>query len=309
MYPTILVHGGAGAWDLRAPRADEAVQACREAAEAGFAALTAGRDILDAVEAAIHILEDCPVLDAGRGSYLTAAGDIEMDALIMDGRTLDLGAVAAVKRVRYPIRWRVARAVMEQTQHAILVGAGASQFADEIGFPRCELDDLLVDGEWQKLEAIRERKLYETKQIFHQPGSMDTVGAVVVDANGNVAAGTSTGGVRGQMVGRVGDSPLVGSGGYADNRTAAVSSTGHGESLMKVVISRRVCEFIERGQTVQQACESAIAEMMGRVGGKGGLIAVDSKGSIGISFNTDAMPHAVRSSRMKLSSGFTERAV
>lgn len=289
MNTTIIVHGGAGAWDLRAEQSEIAVAACCEAAAAGGAILQDGGSALDAIEAAIRILEDCPVLDAGRGSYLNQAGEVEMDAFIMDGATLDLGCLSAVQNIRYPIS--LARKVMTDTPHAFLTAHGASAFADSIGFPRCDPAELLVDGKWQELEV-----------------SQDTVGAVAVDADGNVAAGTSTGGTRGKMVGRIGDSPLVGSGGYADNRSAAVSATGHGESLMKMVISRRVCEFVERDMDVQRACQAAIDEMAERVQGKGGLIAVTAAGEVGIAFNTVAMPHAIWCRDSGIVSGFRARS-
>ncbi len=288
MNKTIVVHGGAGAWDLRAEQSQVAVAACQEAALVGGRILQDGGSALDAVEAAVRVLEDCPVLDAGRGSYLNQAGEVEMDALIMDGATLDLGCLSAVQDIRYPIS--LARKVMTDSPHAFLTAHGASAFADSIGFPRCDPAELLVDGKWQALDVTQ-----------------DTVGAVAVDAAGNVAAGTSTGGTRGKMIGRIGDSPLVGSGGYADNKTAAVGATGHGESLMKMVICRRVCEFIERGMDVQSACQAAVDEMAQRVQGEGGLIAVTAQGEVGIAFNTVAMPHAVWCDNSEILSGFSQR--
>jgi L-asparaginase / beta-aspartyl-peptidase len=272
----IVVHGGAGAWVLDSDRLREGLAACREAARVGHAVLLAGGTALDAVETAVHILEDCPALDAGRGSYLNANGEVEMDALIMDGRSLDLGAVAAIQRVRHPIS--LAREVMEQTPHAFLVGAGADAFADRIGFPRCAVEDLLA----------------ETAVTPNPPtGPLgDTVGAVALDAQGNLAAATSTGGTRQKLPGRVGDSPLVGSGGYADNRTAGVSATGHGESLMKILISKQVCDYVATGLSAQAACEAAIRLLEERTGGEGGLIALDAAGRVGAAFNTAAMPHA-----------------
>ncbi len=272
----IVVHGGAGAWVLDSERFHEGLAACREAALAGHAVLLAGGRAVDAVETAVHILEDCPALDAGRGSYLNVKGEVEMDALIMDGRSLDMGAVAAIQRVRHPIS--LARQVMEQTKHTFLVGAGADAFAEQIGFPRCAVEELLGQTAVALIPAN---------------GPLgDTVGAVALDAQGNLAAATSTGGTREKMPGRVGDSPLVGSGGYADNRTAAVSATGHGESLMKIVISKQVCDYVATGLPAQAACEAAIALLAERVGGEGGLIALDANGRVGAAFNTTAMPHA-----------------
>lgn len=291
MAVTIVVHGGAGAWDLQSPRLQEGREACREAAVSGQTLLLHGGSALDAVETAVRILEDCPVLDAGRGSYLNAKGEIEMDALIMDGRTLDLGAVAAVAGVRHPIS--LARRVMVDSEHAFLVGAGANAFADSINFPRCGVEDLLVGDELERYRALKARTDYETVEIFTEPGSMgDTVGAVALDQEGNLAVATSTGGTRKKLPGRVGDSPLVGSGGYADNESAAVSATGYGEALMKLVISKLACDFTVTGMDAQAACAAAIAQLAQRVDGKGGLIGIDRLGQIGVAFNTDAMPHA-----------------
>jgi beta-aspartyl-peptidase (threonine type) len=228
------------------------------------------------VETAVRLLEDCPALDAGRGSYLNQLGEVEMDALIMDGSTLNMGAVASVQRVRYPIS--LARRVMTDTEHAFLVGSGAGAFADQIGFPRCAVEELIVHSDDDYADT---------------GGPLgDTVGAVAIDINGNVAAATSTGGTRNKMPGRVGDSPLVGSGGYADNWSAAVSATGQGESIMKVVLSKRVCDLVSDGLSAQAACEAAIRLLEERVGGECGLIAVDKQGQVGVARNTRAMPFA-----------------
>lgn len=279
MTTAIVVHGGAGAWQEVPERLSRAMPACIAAAKAGQAVLLAGGSALDAVETAVHILEDEPVLDAGRGSYPNANGEIEMDALIMDGRTLNLGAVAAVSRVQHPIS--LARKVLEHPNHNFLVGAGAEAFADKIGFPRCEVADLLTDENLQ----------HYNKQV--NGGSLgDTVGAVAIDSNGDVAVATSTGGTRHKLPGRVGDSPLVGSGGYADNWSAAVGATGHGEALMKIIISKRVCDLVGDGLSAQAACDAAIQMLAERVQGTGGLIAVDIRGQVGVARNTNAMPYA-----------------
>jgi len=277
MTIAIIVHGGAGDWTASTERAEEAVHACAEAAERGRAILLDGGSALDAVEAAVNILEDCPALDAGRGSYPNAEGNVEMDALIMDGRDLSMGAIAAIQRVRHPIS--LARRVMLDSGHNFLVGAGAEAFADSIGFPRCDVADLLVNME-------------NAARIHPVAAIGDTVGAVALDLHGNLAAATSTGGTANKLPGRVGDSPLVGSGAYADNWTAAVSATGYGEALMRVVISKRVCDFVGAGLSAWSACESAIRVLEERTGGEGGLIAVDARGYVGWAYNTRAMPHA-----------------
>jgi beta-aspartyl-peptidase (threonine type) len=275
----IVVHGGAGGWSDRDDSLLEARLACEEAAAAGRGVLARGGSALDAVEAAVNILEDCPVLDAGRGSYPNAEGFIEMDALIMDGRDLSLGAIAAIQRVRHPIS--LARRVMLDSGHHLLVGPGAELFADSIGFPRCDVDELLV-GASPTTDALPEASA----------ALGDTVGAVALDSHGNLAAATSTGGTRHKRPGRVGDSPLVGCGAYADNWTAGVSATGYGEALMRVVISKRVCDLVGTGLSAAAACAAAIRLLEERTGGEGGLIAVDARGQVGFAFNTRAMPHA-----------------
>lgn len=275
----IVVHGGAGGWSDQDDSLLEARRACEEATAAGRGVLARGGSALDAVEAAVNILEDCPVLDAGRGSYPNAEGFIEMDALIMDGRDLSLGAIAAIQRVRHPIS--LARRVMLDSGHHLLVGPGAELFADSIGFPRCDVDELLV-GASPTTDALPEASA----------ALGDTVGAVALDSHGNLAAATSTGGTRHKRPGRVGDSPLVGCGAYADNWTAGVSATGYGEALMRVVISKRVCDLVGTGLSAAAACAAAIRLLEERTGGEGGLIAVDARGQVGFAFNTRAMPHA-----------------
>ena len=291
MTPSIIVHGGAGAWDLTGERIKQGVEACRHAAATAQTILLRGGTALDAIEAAVNLLEDDPVLDAGRGSYLNSEGNVEMDALIMDGATLDMGAVAAVQLVRHPIS--LARRVMTDTEHTLLVADGASAFADRIGFPRCRLEDLLVGDELVRYLELKQQNDYQTAAIFNEAGAMgDTVGAVAIDQWGNIAAATSTGGTRKKLPGRVGDSPLVGSGAYADNWTAGVSATGYGEKLMKIVISKRVCDFVADGLSAKAACEAAIRVLEERLNGEGGLIAIDARGQVGWHFNTDAMPYA-----------------
>lgn len=276
----ILVHGGAGGW-LRGgqPLIDAAMGACEEAARAGFDAMTRGGSALDAVEAAVRVMEDAPMLNAGRGSLPNRDGIIELDAMIMDGATLGAGAVAAVQRVRNPIS--LARRVMSDTPHVLLVGEGASAFADSIGFPRCTDDDLRAGPPG----AAAPRDV------------SDTVGAVAIDGAGNLACATSTGGVPRKMAGRVGDSPIPGAGGYADNETAAVSATGDGEAFIKLTIARYTCAEIERGMSAQAACDAAMALLARRMPeARGGLIAIDRAGHPGWACNTEAMPRVFLSS-------------
>jgi beta-aspartyl-peptidase (threonine type) len=286
----MIVHGGAGAWKLKEGKLDQAVAACEEAAAAGQSILREGGSSLDAVEAAVRILEDCPVLDAGRGSYLNRRGEVEMDAIIMDGRTLSLGAVGAVQRVRHPIS--LARRVLVESGHNFLVAHGAEAFADAIHFPRCDVSELLVGEELERYRAIQQNPDYDLETMFTGEGNMGTVGAVALDAEGNVAAATSTGGTRMKMPGRVGDSPLVGSGAYADNWHGGASATGYGEDLMKVVISKSVCDYVASGLSAELACHVAVQLLTERVDGRGGVIAVDARGRVGHAHNTAAMPVA-----------------
>lgn len=286
MHTAIIVHGGAGSWTRRNNALPQAIEACREAARHGQTLLLQGATALDAVEAATRILEDCPVLDAGRGSYLNRAGEVEMDALIMDGETLHLGAVGAIQCVRHPIS--LARRIMHDCDHTFLVGAGADAFAEDIAFPRCTLDELLSPAQRERL-----RRMSRDGGTAVIPGeAMGTVGAVARDSRGNLAAAVSTGGTDHKMPGRIGDSPLPGSGAYADNWTAAAVATGKGESLMKIVISRRICELVNTGLSAADACEAAIRILSQRVQGEGGVIAIDARGNVGHAYNTEAMPHA-----------------
>ncbi len=290
MKPAVVVHGGAGQWSTSVARRERAVRDCKAAAMAGQAILLAGGEAVDAVETAVLHLENSPVLDAGRGSYLNAAGYIEMDAIIMDGRTLDLGAIAAVQRVLNPIS--LARRVMTDNLHNFLVAGGAEEFADAIGFPRCEIADLLTDGQLEEYMVWKSSNNTDLlpDQTLIQSGN--TVGAVAIDSRGNLAAATSTGGTHLKQPGRVGDSPLVGSGAYADNQSAAASATGHGESLMKILISKQVCDHVARGYPAQLACHSAIELLSKRVNGLGGIISIDKEGRVGAAYNTRYMPHA-----------------
>lgn len=292
MEPVIIVHGGAGSWDSHNERLNRAVTICQNAAQSGFVILEEGGSALDAAETSVRVLEDSPLFDAGRGSYLNSHGGIEMDALIVDGSSLDFGAVAAVQRVRNPIT--VARLVMTKSKHNFLVGLGADTFAETNGIARCDIDDLITESQ---LKIYEEFKSHDTNQSQENQSLVgpfgDTVGAVALDVHGNLASATSTGGINFKEPGRVGDSPLIGCGGYADNRSGAVSATGQGEALMKVVISKTVCDFITQGYSTQEACDAAIRILAERVGGQGGLIAIDQSGVVGFAHNTVAMPYAI----------------
>lgn len=257
---------------------DSRSQPANEQQRQGQAIVAAGGSALDAVEAAVRILEDDAALNAGRGSFRNVAGNVEMDAMIMDGATLNLGAVAIVRDVCNPIS--LARQVMVRTEHTLLAGDGASRFADVIGFPRCDSSD------WPSPESWLEPPQDPTVAVS------DTVGAVARDLRGDLAAAVSTGGIPRKMSGRIGDSPLVGCGAYADNASAAVVATGNGEAIMKLVASKRICDEVARGRSVQAACELVVCELSDRLGASGGFVALDAGGRAGIAFNTSAMPRA-----------------
>lgn len=275
--PVIIVHGGA--WFV--PEGKEAAyrDGCRVAALAGWDVLQGGGSALDAVEAAVRVLEDDPTYDAGRGSYFNLDGEVELDAIIMDGRTLNLGAVAAVRQVRHPIS--LARKVMEHGEHNFIVGRGAERFAQELGIPLCDPAELLG--------------VYEdaSEATWRPPGMSggDTVGAVALDLAGDLAVATSTGGTPDKRPGRVGDSPLVGCGAYADNELGAAAATGWGERLMRIVTSKAACDRLAT-LSAQEAAEDVIRLLERRVGGYGGVILIDREGHVGLAHNTPNMSYA-----------------
>ena len=277
--PVIIVHGGA--WGIPDRLVDANLSGVEESVKVGWKALEAGGSALDAVVAAVNVLEDDPSFDAGIGSVLTEDRTVEMDALIMDGAKLDAGAVAGLRDVRYPIR--LARKVMEETPHVMMIGEGASRVAAEFGLERITQEELVTD------EAVQEFEELSEKSVFGDSFGHDTVGAVALDSEGNIAVATSTGGVTGKRVGRIGDVPLIGSGGYADNQVGGVSTTGHGESIMKVNLAKLVLTYMNTGMHVQEASEKALGYMRVRVNGSGGLIALDAEGNIGHAFTTKRM--------------------
>jgi len=277
----IAVHGGAGPLtpdDQPGP----SERGCLLAARAGHVLLRSGASALDAVVEAVAILEDDPLFNAGTGSVLNEDGEVEMDASVMEGEQLRAGAVAMVRTVKNPIR--LARAVMERTPHLFLAGSGAGALAREVGLQEQDPRAFVVPrmaARWEQ-ERVRRQAL---------PPAPGTVGAVAVDQKGHVAAATSTGGTSYKKRGRIGDSPLIGCGTYADDRTGAASATGHGESIIRVVLSKAACDAIEGGVSAQRAAEAAIARLE-RVGGKAGLILIDRAGGIGLACNTERMTRA-----------------
>ncbi|MCX6648632.1 MAG: isoaspartyl peptidase/L-asparaginase [Candidatus Bathyarchaeota archaeon] len=289
--PVIIVHGGA--WDIPDRLVEVNIGGVEEAVGRGWGVLKKSGSALDAVVAAVNSLEDNPVFDAGIGSVLTEDGTVEMDAMIMDGATLGAGSVAGLRDIRHPID--LARLVMEKTPHVLMIGEGAQRLADKYHVERLTQDKLVTDEARQELaEWLKKKKLASRGH--------DTVGAVALDHKGNIAAATSTGGMTGKLVGRVGDVPIVGSGGYADNRVGGSSSTGHGEAIIKVNLARLVLTYAEAGTPIQEATDKALAYMEERVAGTGGVIALDSKGNVGHSFTTKRMVWATARSG-KIESG------
>jgi beta-aspartyl-peptidase (threonine type) len=281
MVPLIVVHGGAGARPPTGPAADAAREACARAAGVGHAILAGGGDALDAVQAAVRTLEDDERFNAGLGSALTREGTVEMDAALMSGDRLRVGAVAAVSGVRNPID--LARRVLDDGEHALLVGAGALAFAREAGVALCPPDFHGTSAARADLERELARRA--------RPEGGGTVGAVALDARGHVAAATSTGGMVGQRPGRVGDSPLPGAGTYADDEAGAASATGHGERIIQVGLAKTAIELMRAGVPADDAAPRALAAL-DRVAGRGGLILVDRAGRAGVAFNTPSMAWA-----------------
>lgn len=274
--PAIVVHGGAGA-DPAEGR-DELRQGVREAVLGGWRVLAGGGGALDAVEAAVRVLEDHPRFNAGRGSVLTAAGTVEMDASIMEGDRLGCGAVAAVSRIAHPVT--LARRVLDDGRHVLLAGEGALAFARAAGLPEC-------DPEW--LVTDRQRRRHAGPGAG-EPGG--TVGAVALDRHGTVAAATSTRGTAGKLPGRVGDSALIGCGTYADSTLGGVSCTGQGEAIIRVVLARRVLDTLKEAGDPAAAARLAVDILVEEGRGQGGLILLDWRGRPGWAHSTPLMPVA-----------------
>jgi beta-aspartyl-peptidase (threonine type) len=321
MKPSLIVHGGA--WDIP----DEAVEACtsgcRRALESGWSALSRGGSALDAVEAAIIVLEEEPVFDAGFGSHLNLDGRVECDAIVMNGATLRSGAVAALQRIRNPIR--LARAVLEHCPHMMLVAEGAERFAKENGIALCDPEDLVSDAE---REAWRHCSQDKHAAAHHRGHEQGTVGAVAIDAQGKLFAATSTGGTCCKLPGRVGDSPLIGCGCYADSAAGGVSCTGYGEAIMKIVMAKTAVDLLRAVPAPQHDCpvpekpsrlsvrlvagsasgdaddspcgenfhammaaREAVHLLAHRTHATGGLILLDREGHPGFAFNTPRMAY------------------
>lgn len=291
----LALHGGAGTI-LRSTMTPELQQqyetALAAALDAGYGILDHGGSSIDAVEATVRSLEDFPLFNAARGAVFNHEGAHEMDAAIMNGMNLDCGAVAGVNGIRNPVS--LARAVMEQSEHVLLAGKAAEVFAQSHRFVLEGSEYFFTEQrfrQWQ--EAVQEDRV----QLDHSDKKFGTVGAVAVDASGNLAAATSTGGMTNKKWGRIGDSPIIGAGTWASNDTCAVSCTGHGEYFIKAVVGHDIhCLMLYKGLTLQQACDTVVHDKLVKIGGEGGLVAVDAAGNIAMPFNSEGMYRACRDS-------------
>ena len=268
--PALIVHGGAGA-DPASGR-EELRQGIRDAVEAGWAVLSQGGGAVTAVETAVCAMEDNPRFNAGRGSVLTSEGTVEMDASIMEGNGLTSGAVACVTAMRHPVS--LARRILEDGRHSFYVGEGAMARARAFGIPFCDPEELITDTQRKRLESL----------------TGGTVGAVALDRSGLIAAATSTGGTAGKLPGRVGDSPLIGCGTYAESTSGGVSCTGDGEAIIRVVLARRTIDILKLAADPMHACQVAMDVLVEEGRGGGGLICIDWKGRLGWAHSTPLMP-------------------
>lgn len=308
---TLVIHGGAGTITRKnmTPEKEKAYRAALEQAlKAGYAILQKGGASLDAVEAAIHVMEDSPLFNAGKGAVFTHEGKNELDAAVMDGKTGKAGAVASVTTIRNPIS--AARAVMEKSQHVMLIGKGAEVFAKEKGLEIVDPGYFYTESRWNALQKAIEQEKVELDHSEEKPKKPDmkkagsraddliftegkkfgTVGCVALDRNGNLAAGTSTGGMTNKRYGRVGDAPIIGAGTYADNATCAVSATGHGEYFIRSVVAYDIAALMKyKGLSVADAAKEVVLKKLVEKGGEGGVIALDAKGNLAMPFNSEGM--------------------
>lgn len=281
---SLIVHGGA--WDIPPAAVPDCRAGIRHALEAGREVLARGGAAMDAVEAAIVVLEDDVTFDAGTGAHLNRDGRVQLDAIIMDGATLKAGAVASVERVKNPIR--LARKILESSEHMMLVGAGAELFAQENGVALCDPSELLIARERTAWQHCRQDNHASEFHFGHKHG---TVGAVARDAQGRIAAATSTGGTCCKFPGRVGDSPLIGCGCYADAEAGGISCTGHGEAIMKIVMAKMAADLLRNGSAPDAAANECVQLLARRTHATGGLILLDRTGRPATAFNTPSMAY------------------
>ena len=317
--PVLVVHGGA--WAMPDDMVEAHINGVNNALAAGWRVLARGGSALDAVEGAVVIMEDDETFDAGRGSFLNRDGKVQLDALIMDGATLRAGGVGCVERLRNPVR--AARKILSDSPHVYFVGEGAEKFAAERGIALCDNKDLIILREVERLRdyqaAAARRKSEEPDSSQHGNDlfapdsddmtiSHDTVGAVALDSTGNIAAATSTGGTLNKAPGRLGDSSLIGCGCYANNESAAVSTTGWGEPIMKLVLAKWTADRIAAGNLPEWSAQEAMNYLKQRLNGHGGIIVLNPDGHIGIAHNTPRMAWAYKTVRRE-ESGIERSAV
>jgi len=287
----VAIHGGAGVigrTDMSPQLERDYREALAAALEAGNRVLAAGGPSIDAVVAAVCVMEDSPLFNAGRGAAFTAEGTNELDAAVMDGATLQAGAVTLVTCVKNPVK--LAKVVMERTPHVMLAGAGAEAVARAHELEIVEPEYFFTQRRWDALQRMKSAQTLARQATVAESDKHGTVGAVALDCAGNLAAATSTGGRTNKLPGRVGDSPIIGAGTYANNATAAVSATGEGEYFMREVAAHTLSALMEfKGWSVEQAAEHVILERLRARGGNGGLIALDRKGNISMPFSTPGM--------------------
>lgn len=288
--PVLVVHGGA--WAIPDDMVEAHLNGVRNALAAGWQALSKGGSALDAVEEAVVVLEDDETFDAGRGSFLNRDGKVQLDAFIMEGSTLRGGGVGCVERLRNPVR--AARKILSESPHVYFVAEGAERFAAEHGIELCDNRDLVIPREVERLREFQAKSADEAPDLFAPAISHDTVGAVALDREGNIAAATSTGGTLNKAPGRLGDSSLIGCGCYADNESAAASLTGWGEPIMKLVLAKWAADRVLSGSLPEWVSQEAINYLESRVNGHGGIILLDRQGRFGISHNTPRMAWAFR---------------
>lgn len=307
---TLVIHGGAGTITRQnmTPEKEKAYRAVlNQALQTGYAILKKGGSSMDAVEATIRVMEDSPLFNAGKGAVFTHDGKNEMDAAVMDGKTLKAGSIAGVTTIRNPIS--TARRVMDKSEHVMMVGPGAEAFAKSQGMEIVDPSYFYTETRWQGLQkALKDEKVeldhsarpaVDTtrktgsllrEQIFTEGNKFGTVGCVALDQAGNLAAGTSTGGMTNKRYGRVGDAPLIGVGTYANNATCAVSATGHGEYFIRSVVGYDISALMEyKGFSVQKAADEVVMKKLVERGGEGGVIALDRKGNLAMPFNSEGM--------------------
>ncbi len=291
--PVLVVHGGA--WAIPGDMVEAHLHGVRNALAAGWRVLERGGPALDAVEEAVVIMEDDETFDAGRGSFLNRDGKVQLDALIMDGATLQAGGVGCVERLRNPVR--AARKILSESPHVYFVAEGAEGFAAEHGIPLCRNEDLVIPREVERLRkyqqaAAGQESTNDGNDLFAPSISHDTVGAVALDRSGNIAAATSTGGTLNKAPGRLGDSSLIGCGCYADNLSAAASTTGWGEPIMKLVLAKWTTDRVLAGNLPEWAAQEAMNYLKQRLNGHGGIIVLNTQGQFGIAHNTPRMAWA-----------------